>query len=118
MNMIKLLTIGNAISDLLNKYKSELSLNKYREQFSASMKYCEILQTKLSKVDIKADASNLVESSRFYSDLKVLTVIIIEYLPKHIFIELKTKFKEANSVATPEGKTLGKQYRHIINFLF
>ena len=89
INMIKLLTIGIAISDLFNKYEFEVSLNKYREQFSTSMKYCEILESKFVKLDIKGNASDVVESSRFYSDLKVLTVRIIEDLPEHIFIELK-----------------------------
>jgi len=116
MNMIKLVSIGIIISEFFNKYKNEIqTLNKYRKRFFTNLNYIEIMDSKYSKIDISENISDLVESSTLYSNLKVITVLLIEELPEQIFQELKVKLKEANLMEMPDGRTLGRKYRRFIN---
>jgi len=114
----KLLKIGTIIEDLLDKHRSEISINKYREHFTSRVSYIRMMDTKYQEnFDDYTDenVTELLKSCELYLDLKVLLVLIIEDLPSVIFLKLKSDLIKDSLVSSTDHKGLRKRYRRFIN---
>src|SRR6476469_4591818 len=87
------LNIGMRINAILTKYENVAEINKYRERYRQIIHYLDKMDEKYYEI-FKEDLQprvifELLKPSSLYSDFKVLTVQIIEDMPKYIFLELK-----------------------------
>ncbi len=118
ITMEKLLKIGTIIEDLFNKYKTNITLNNSRNQFSKCMYYVQTICTEYAILFDGRDenvAFELLYSSTLFTDLKIVIIKIIEILPEGIFTDFKDDLMIAKLVTTPEGRNIRKRHRRFIN---
>ena len=113
------LIIGGRINTILTRYENVAEINKYRERFRQTIHYLDKMDEKYYEI-FKEDLQprvifELLKPSSLYSDFKVLTVQIIEDMPKYIFSELKDLVTDHRLISPPEGGSLCKRYKRIIN---
>ena len=112
----KLFELGIVIRDFLKNHKID------EEHFFKSFNYFEKMDEKFMEIfnvdphesDIISD---VVKTSIFYSNLKLLIIKVIEDVPKNVFIELKAELMKQLLVTTPTEKSLRKKCRRFLNGL-